>query len=135
MFDLSEIKINLDAMECEIRHPATGEVLKGKDGPFVILLHGQDSEIYKNHARKLLNARMNAGKKKMRVEDIEREALDQLVSLTVGWKNLYWAKKPLEYSADEARKLYSNGEYSWLREQVETFIADRSNFLPKSPES
>lgn len=135
MFDLADIKISLDAMECEIRHPSTGEVLMGKNGAFVILLHGEDSDVYKKHARRLLNARMNAGKKKMKVEDIEREALDQLVTLTAGWREIYWGGKPFEYSEDAARELYSNGEYGWLRQQVESFISDRSNFLPKSPES
>lgn len=133
--DLANIAVNLDAMPVELRHPQTAEVLKDKDGnPFTVLVHGQDSEPYKKHARKILNGRLKGKNKDMNVEAVEKEATETLVSLTAGWSGMVMNGKPLAYSADAARGLYSDPQYPWLREQIETFIADRSNFLPKSPE-
>ncbi len=136
MFDLANITVDLDARPLELRHPQTGEVLKGKDGKaWTVLLHGHDSEQYKRHARKFLNERMNAGKKNLKVEQVEREAVEQLVGLTAGWKNIVLNGEELEYSTDKAREIYADPRYSWLRDQVESFASDRANFLPQSPES
>lgn len=136
MFDLADIKISLDAMECEIRHPQTAEVLKNAEGePFVIHVYGHDSEQYKKHARKLLDLRLKGKKKDLGANEIEAEAIELLISLTVGWSGIVFDKKPLVFSTAAARDLYGNPAYAWLKEQVEAFVQDRSNFLPKSPES
>jgi hypothetical protein len=59
--------------------------------------------------------------------------IDFCVACTRGWRNMVFRGQPLEYSAANARMLYSNVEA--ILEQVDAAIADKENFskpLPKA---
>ena len=55
------------------------------------------------------------------------EVLELLAACTLGWSGIEWKGAPLEFNQSNAVMLYR--ELSWLRSQVELFIADRQNFF------
>lgn len=137
MFDLNSLAINLDAQPCELRHPNTGEILYGdeeKTKPWTVYVYGLDSEQHQKYARKFLNARANSKQKNLRVEDAEKEAIEQLIGMTERLENIVIDKSKPDQKFDATREnlltLYSDRRFRWARDQIEAFIADRSNFLP-----
>jgi len=51
-----------------------------------------------------------------------------LAKITVGCY-LVMDGKPIKFSAQAIKDLYFNPEFTWIREQVEAFIRERSNFI------
>jgi hypothetical protein len=63
-------------------------------------------------------------------EDDEIQAVDELVACTLGWENPYsWCG---QFSPEAARKIYSNPERSWFRQQVQEAIDDLALFTRSS---
>jgi hypothetical protein len=58
-------------------------------------------------------------------EQSERDRIDTAAACTAGWEFIEWEGAPLEFSLENARKLYT---INWLLEQVSSFILDRANF-------
>lgn len=102
--------------EMEVLHPVTDE----KTGVF-IRVRGIDSKSYRAAA---IEYNRKAAKAKT---DDEREAaaLDLDVAITAGWRGI----DDMEFSADAARKLYS--ESPAIRAQVASFFVKRQNFSGK----
>jgi hypothetical protein len=72
------------------------------------------------------------GKLAAEMAQIQEEAGAQLLAtVTIGWKGLKLGGGEYEYSHDNAIKLYT--EYTWIKDQVDRFIADRKNFIKSSP--
>lgn len=121
-----------------INHPITAQPLRPKDGgdePAYIDLFSADSPIAKKNNRNLMRNRLNMrGKGKLTPEQLEAEAIDLLVSLTVGWKLLALDGSPLDvpFTQENARELYASEAMSWLREQVDAYTSDRGNFSQAS---
>ncbi|KQI67047.1 hypothetical protein AN189_17650 [Loktanella sp. 3ANDIMAR09] len=111
-------------------HPATGEELKGADGKAMTLtLMGADSGEFKRAVADSMKT--NKGRKQSTLADAERATVDLLTRVTIGMSdNWEWDKKPFPFSKENVRRLYD--ERPWLRQQVDEFIADRSNFLANS---
>lgn len=112
----------------EVLHPDTEEVIEG----MTITLLGQDSSVFKNLKRRKQNAmltRMSKGKKavSMDADTLERDALDEVVALTVDWKGFELDGKKLSFNEENARMVYS--EHEWLMQQAQEFVANRSNFF------
>ncbi|AGN30433.1 hypothetical protein SXAG_00152 [Synechococcus phage S-CBS4] len=112
----------------EVLHPDTEEVIEG----MTVTLLGQDSSVFKNLKRRKQNAmltRMSKGKKavSMDADTLERDALDEVVALTVDWKGFELDGKKLPFNDENARMVYS--EYEWLMQQAQEFVANRSNFF------
>ncbi len=123
---LSTSALSNDGAELKIRHPKTG-----KDTGIVFVLRGRDAKVY----RKLTNEfRAKAMREKLDdpVEAAELKAVDSRVACTVTWKGMEKDGKEWEFSAERARELYTDEGYSWLVDQVDSFIQDRANFLPKA---
>jgi predicted glycosyl hydrolase (DUF1957 family) len=115
-----------------IRHPESSLPMDGQ----TITLLGTDSRIYREHIAKRERAMLehvNATHKppKLVHEQTKQRALDDLVLLTIGWTLDGIDGKPVEFSKEAARELYADTSMAWLREQVESFVQDRSNFLQK----
>lgn len=105
-----------------VLHPVTQE-----ETDFRIHLRGADSP---EAERFLANIeKKNAGKPPTMAKR-KMIGVDLLVHLTLGWEGAEDNGKPVAFSADAARDLYA--EHSWLREQVDAFVADRGNFLKTS---
>lgn len=134
-------------VKIDILNPITGAPL----GIRFILL-GTDSAAYKKavrdqQTRRIEAAKKNRGMASLRTPDeAEAEALDILVACTVGWERdvtddegTVTGVAPeiernvgefLPFTPENARMIYADSGYTWLREQVDREIGDRRNFLP-----
>ena len=132
--DLTKLAVDTDGTALELRHPVTGEVLYDDDGKAItITLLGMDSEPFKRAQRAIINKRLQQGQKaKVTAEDLEKEAVDTLVGCTVDWSGIVLDGKPVPFSKDAARALYTRSDLPFIREQVDSFIAERSNFMKAS---
>jgi hypothetical protein len=113
-----------------LRHPVTDEDLTADDGtPMTITLLGSDSGKFK---RAFGDLRKKAQGRKGAASDaeIERNTVNILVSVTTGWSGIVWEGKPLGFSEENAKMLFT--ARPWIRDQMDAFMADRSNFFGKA---
>jgi len=101
-----------------------------------ITLAGADSDIYQKFVNKAANKvrqRIKPGRPytpPSQEEENER-GIALLVACTLGWEGMIMNGKEYPFTPENARVLYANPGYTWLRTQVDEFIGDRSNFLSK----
>jgi len=116
-----------------------GQPLLARNGEGIaITVLGSDSNKYRALTRAQVRKRMKqmaGGKTPVMTEadmdETDRDVLDILVACTVGWKNvLNTAGEPIQFTEENVRKLYAN--YPVIREQVEAFISNRTNFIQPS---
>ncbi len=100
--------------------------------PVTIELRSDDDEVVKAQERLATNRRLkNLQRIRMTAEEIEAEGLDKLAAATVAWHTFEDSDgETIVCNRANARALYA--AHAFIREQVDTFIADRANFLPKS---
>jgi hypothetical protein len=122
--------------ELILKSPITGEPLYDASGkPASIMLLGRDSAVAKRHERsttqKLLDKR---GRGKTKVEELEASSIELLVALTVSWHLVNFEGEVIDYACTpaNARALYSNAVFGWVREQADEFAGDRAGFLKSS---
>lgn len=123
--DLKTLDIASPANEgvwMELEHPVTGEPLGIK-----IKLAGVDSDYYKKEIRRQQNKRLKKGIRNIKAEELENEAIELLVACTLAWENVEYNGEALECKPENVRKIYK--EFPWIREQVDSFINDRANFV------
>lgn len=108
----------------KLRNPGTGEYIEG----MTITLLGEDSAVYRNKSKAIAEEKLNANRKrKVNLDSIENENLQVLAACTVEWTGFEEGKNPIECTAEEVVRIYR--KYKWIREQVDSFIGDRANFL------
>lgn len=103
-----------------VEHPSTGEALG-----IVITLAGRDSSTYRRAQDAL--ARKMQTRRKPSFEDMRAEGVELLARCTLRWQGVVDGGEAIPCTVENARALYL--KYPWLREQVDTFIADRGNYL------
>lgn len=107
-------------------HPATEEELD-----ITITLMGSDSDEYRNSIKKRFEQAQRQAKSKkstdMDLDEAEEKSRDLLAKMTLAWENVEEAGKKVTCTLENAKDLYK--KYPWIREQVEKFISDRSNFI------
>lgn len=133
-----------------LESPATGSpaYASGKDGepdqskPMGIDLLGPDSKKVRARARKRASkmVKQRAGKldlKKMTEDQIEafmlegeNTALMDAVDATVGWSNMSFEGADIQYSEENAIKLYTR--YPEILRQVNEYQKNAANFLQKA---
>jgi hypothetical protein len=135
-------KLDLDALdtkkgaeagfEVQIMHPQTNAAL-----PIWITVLGTDSDQYQTLMQKQQQRRADKMVRGRRLQlpasdEVEEDNLDLLAAVTKNWRtDCDLDGKPFpEFSSAAARSLYKR--FRWMREQVESAIGDRANFLPKS---
>lgn len=139
-FDLAQIDTKTLA-ETGVDMPVKsldGKPLIARNGEQVaITVLGSDSSKYRALTRVQVRKRMEqiaSGKTTMTdtdMDETDREVMDVLVACTVGWKNvLDTSGNAIPFTNDNVRKLYE--AYPIIREQVESFISNRANFIPPS---
>lgn len=109
-----------------LRHPVTDEDLAdGKGKPVTITVLGTDSREFR---RKLDEINRNRQRKRGNpsLAESERSAAELLAAVTRGWTGVEWDGKVLECTTENAEMLYR--ERSWVRQQVDEFVADVGNF-------
>lgn len=118
-----------------IIHPSTREPLGEEDDIAYIDLYSLDSDVARKYNRAMNTRRLQQRKiRRPTPEEFEENAVDLLVALTAGWKlkDLEGVDLAIPFSSEDAKELYSNTATTWIREQVDEFISDRSNFMKPS---
>jgi hypothetical protein len=109
--------------------PGTGEPLADEAGnPVTILLAGRDSKIYRKAQRTVTNRRLQKrGSNTLTAERLESEANEVLSHCTLGWSGIVFQSEEMVCNYINSKKLYDH--LPWVKEQVDEFVAERSNFL------
>lgn len=113
-----------------------GRLAYNADGsPLTIELLPNDSEQVQAAERAALNRKLrNPQKLRMSAEELDEDGIEKLVAATVAWNTFEDDKgKPIECTLVNSRAIYK--QHRWLREQVDAFVGERANFLPKSATS
>jgi hypothetical protein len=130
--DISKLNVKASAEQgatLQLRNPFSGEELFNDDkSPMTISLLGRDSEPYRRTSRATANKNLKAGRAAPKVEKFEQDGVELLAAVTTGW-NIQFGNEMLEFSPAKVRDLYADPEYRWVYEQVDEFVAERSNFL------
>jgi hypothetical protein len=130
-FDALELAVDQPS-RMTIHHPITGVALKDKKGDDAwIDLLSADSEKGKAFERKLTQSRLSQRvRQQISAEQLESEHASRLANLCAGWRLLTLDGSALDVAFNEANavELFSNNKMTWLREQVEAFLATRANF-------
>jgi hypothetical protein len=129
----SEFSLDLDATESSetaevtIMHPTNGMPTTMK-----FVLAGSDSSVYMRYDRESTDRRLKAAQQGIRgldAEAMEKEAVELLVACTLGWNGVTRGAKEWPFSQENARALYSDQKFRWLRNQVDRSIGDRRLFI------
>lgn len=133
--DLSNIKLRTladNGIDVHIYHPGTKEPLyDDKENPMIIRVAGSDSAIFKTALNaRIRQAALNKKKKEdVNIEDMERKGAELIAKATLGWQNIQFDGKHLPFSYQAALNLYSDPEWSWIKDQLDAAMADRSELF------
>lgn len=135
-FDLSKYSVDPDGQKAtlELLNPQTYSTLTDDEGNVAtITLYGPDSTQLKSAQRSFMDKALKNGTRRkklnMSAEQIEAQSLDILVAATADWENIAFGDEELDCTPANVRKVYT--QVPFIREQVEEFINERSNFLGK----
>jgi len=115
-----------------------GSALKNSAGELVMVkVKGPDSSEYQRLVRAQIKKRMARSglpTEEQSVED-EGDLIDLLAACTIDWTGVLdkSTKVAVTFSAEACRQLYRN--FPVIRDQVDTFIANRANFTLASSNS
>ena len=128
------------AQRMVIIHPGTRQPLRHADGAEAwIDLHSIDSAAARKTIRAQQDRRLRMRSARATAEELDADAVELLAALTSGWMLCSLDGEPLDVPCNpgNAAELYSMPALAWLREQVDTFVADRGNFrrAPSTPSS
>ena len=130
--NLSALKPTEAPQPMRVLDPRTGRPLGTDKAPVTVSLVGRDSQEYRDaQAHFLDKLRSDATKRRatsLTTEEADANALAILAACTKGWEGIEWDGKPLAFSPSAAVQIYA--DLPWLRDQVDAFVGDRTNFLP-----
>ena len=127
-FDLAKLdtaKVAEEGAELRVAHPTTGE-----DLGITITLIGTDSKTFRDISKSRATASLKKKTREIDLDQNESDAVELLAKCTKGWSGITENGKEVAFSYDNAVRIYT--KYLWLREQIDRFMADRSNFLPSA---
>ena len=127
-FDLTKLdtaKVAEEGAELRVAHPTTGE-----DLGITITLIGTDSKTFRDISKSRATASLKKKTREIDLDQNESDAVDLLAKCTKGWSGITENGKEVVFSYENAVQIYT--KYLWLREQIDRFMADRSNFLPSA---
>lgn len=131
--DLSKIdtvKGSNEGFDIQIYHPGTMV-----DIGIVINVLGKDSDEFQKVSRSQSKKRMakmtKGGFRSQNLtpppEEIEQDGLELLAKCTKTWSGIVVGGKNIECSYENALMIYER--FPWIKEQVDTAIGDRANFI------
>ena len=127
-FDLATLdtaKVAEEGAELRVAHPTTGE-----DLGITITLIGTDSKTFRDISKSRATASLKKKSREIDLDQNEQDSIELLARCTKGWSGITENGKDIPFTHENAVKLYT--KYLWLREQIDRFMADRSNFLPSA---
>jgi hypothetical protein len=116
-------------------HPGTGHVFYNEDkSPVTITLLGRSSEAFRDVLRQIQVNRADMANRRQTItdDDIYKEDTDTLLACTVNWTIKVLRGEAFPCNPQNARKLWTDMEFRWLRERALQFIIQDANFLPVS---
>jgi len=116
-----------------LRHPNTDEKLVGENGPWRIQLLGNDSKKFKRAISFEHEQAAKSRKKVMSLEKRDESGINALAAITLEFENIVMGEEIVSFSRENAIMLYTR--FPWIKEQVDEFTAERSNFLKSAPTS
>ena len=126
-----------EGREMILLHPATNlPVLQDDDKtPVTIKLAGIDSQRYRDVQREISDARIKSTRRTpLTTEELENDGIRILVACTMGSDGVIVSGETVDLSVPEqAWRFYRR--FTWARDQVDRYIAQRANFLKASPGS
>ena len=127
--DLNKLDLNQLSNEgawVDLLHPATGSKL-----PMKIKILGKDSDKFiqlSEEFRRSSLEDMKANKTTEQKIQSSKEYGDKLlISCTIAWEGIELDGKKLDCTPDNVKAVYQR--FSWIKEQIDTAIADRANFI------
>lgn len=137
MFDLDVIDtktISEAGAKLAVKKLDGSPLLNSQGAPVEIIVKGPDSADYTRLLRTQIKKRMARSgipTEEQSVED-EIDLVELLVSCTLTWNGILdkETKLPVAFSPDACRRLYR--DFPVIRDQVDSFIANRANFTPAS---
>lgn len=129
--DLKDLTPKSDVVVVEIKHPATGEVLKNDDkSPMTITMFAPHSKEYKKVLHEQTNKRLKQMQSKksqdITAEDLEEAALEALAKTTKEWSITFGGEQP-KLTVAKAKEIYD--EVFWIKNQLEGAVADSLDFM------
>lgn len=113
-------------VEIELKDLRTG---KGS-GAFITVV-GTDSDVFSElivtRSRTMADAITRNGGKPLERKLLDELTAETLAGCTLGWRPMTLGGEGFPFSYDNAKYLYAN--FPAIREQINTEIADRSNFI------
>lgn len=107
-----------------LMHPVSGEELD-----IEITVYSSDSKVYKSTLHKLRNARNGKRVGRITSEETEQNSLEILAACTKAWKNMVVDGEEVKCTKENAKAIYKQERFTWIREQVDYGIGSRENFL------
>lgn len=117
--------VSSETADCVIKHPVTGEPTD-----IVITVYGMDSAKFRKLSLEAQKAALKAKAASKDVEDTTEKDCERLAELTAAWKGLEDGGKEVRFSKAAAMDVYMRAPE--IRRQVDRFIFQVANFLPKA---
>lgn len=134
--------MNLDALafdvtatvDVPILHPKTGMPLRqnGTDREAYIRVVSLDSPEVEAVQKALINKRLQSrNRAKVTADELNAERAETLVAATKDWFLVDFQGNALDYpfNTANARAIYTDPRFSWIREQVSEALDNRATFL------
>ena len=130
MFDINSLAVK-DSDTLHLTHPATGELLyadEEKTKPVQIVLWSTSSKAYRAASNAAQNRRLKRKSKEMTAELAREEGVEILVACSQRGENFTYNGEALD-NPDAFRRMYSDDKFSWIKEQVDSYVSDLANFI------
>ena len=103
------------------------ETPSGEGTDIHLKLAGADSSYHQKQVQNQQRKMLKKKKFNKTPEEIENDNIELLTACTLDWQNVLYKEETLECTKQNVRWLYKT--FPSIREQVDEFIGDRSNFL------
>lgn len=130
--NLSDLAVNKQKKfhRFELRHPVTGDKL----GAFMDVVGAQsdkarhylDKKLRQEHLQEIENAKSRRPHIKS-LSELQQESAEMAISRLVGWENVQWEGKPMEFNEENAHTLLTH--CPWIVEQIFENSNDLGKFL------
>jgi hypothetical protein len=123
-------KVSDEGFELELKEPGTGRPLKA-----YIRVCGKDADRYRERNRDIQRRRLESlapGSRPSAIaalDTAEDDELDLLAGCALSWRGILKNGEPRAFNEAEVREVFKR--HQWIKEQVDSAIHNRANFLPR----
>lgn len=117
-----------------LKHPVSREVIKDDNDKEVFWnVVGHDSQEYYQSKQDFVKYLEQLGDKSkdLTSEEYRQQAVKQISSMVIGWDEQFNDFMGGKFSRKKVEELLASPEHNWIMAQLDTFLADRSNFFGK----